>query len=75
MAVLIKELNKEKGHFESVGLVYNGKYVGDESFDNLNELNLGAEGAEDELVEEYDSHYLQATKVPDDDVDPEDFQD
>lgn len=75
MAVIIKELNKATDRLESVGVVYDGEFIGDEEYGEMfDQLNLGAEGAEDELVGEFNSHHLQAVKIEDDEVDPDEYR-
>lgn len=69
MAVLIKEYNDTENQYDNIGVIYDGEYHGDERLEpEFSNLNLGAENAEADIADEYDSRVLQAVQVDDTEV-------
>jgi len=70
MALVIKAMAREGTGYDTVGVVKNGEYVGEEALrEEFEFYPLDAEGVEAELAEEYSGHALHASLVDDDQVD------
>ena len=76
MAVLFKELDNEQNEFKEIGVFYNGEFTGKVTTEiQLRQMNLDQiNDPESFLVETYDSHLIQAVKVPDDEVSIEEYR-
>lgn len=70
MAVLFKQIDNEQNEFKEIGVFYNGEFAGKGTTEiQLRQMNLDQmDDPESFLVETYDSHLIQAVKVPDGEV-------
>lgn len=75
MAVIVKELNKETYQLDPIGVFYNGEFTGKVTTQiQIEQMDLDDyDDPEAELVRRYNSHVLQAVKVDDEEVDPDDY--
>jgi|APHM01.1.fsa_nt_gi hypothetical protein len=70
MALVLKALAREGSGYDTVGVVKDGEYVGEEAFcEEFEFYSLDDDGIEAELAAEYTGHGLNASLVDDDEVD------
>jgi len=77
MAVLFKRIDNdsEDSHFQVNGVLIDGTLIGTEKLKGLlGDLNLQAENAEEELARMYDNPYMMASRIPDDEVDVDEYR-
>lgn len=76
MAVIVKELNNETNQLDPIGVFHNGEFTGKVTTQiQIERMDLDEyDDPEAELVRRYDSHVLQAVKVDDDEVDPDEYE-
>lgn len=72
MAVVFRTLDQTTQEIVEVGVVIDNEYYGDDI--SVRGLNLDFEGVEDALVERFNGHRFKAVKVPDDEVDLDEFR-
>ena len=76
MAVIFQEFDNERGNLREIGVFYDGEFTGKVTTEiQVRQMNLDqVDDPETFLVETYDSHFLQAVQVPDDEVDVDDYR-
>jgi hypothetical protein len=75
MALVLKGTAKGDQGYETIAVIKNGEYVGEEALrPEFESYPLDAAGVEEALAEEYHGHALNATRVPDAEIDLEAYR-
>lgn len=75
MALVIRGMAREGTGYETVGVVKNGEYVGEEALhEEFESYPLAEDGVEAAIAAEYTGHGLNASLVDDDEVDLEAYR-